>query len=238
MVQFGTYIINEGGEILSERSFPRLTLDNPSGLFLYFACTMKGVWSLCDKIYKRAVLNGLDWLNTVMADDYYCSAQLFLKAEKFMAIKDVFYYYVQHPSSIMHQSYMMKEKREDCINGHDIVINLAQRNFPEFVPDLLLRKLKDLQSMFISCSESNSPDKHEVLKQLKEYLRETYKLMNLELKKQHSNLNDRPKLANLSEEYKYSLKDKAIMYLFSNYPSFFYKFYLAPRLKLHTLTGI
>ena len=173
------------------------------------------------------MFENIEWPKINMAEDYYISAQLFAKAQKFASISEVFYYYVNNPSSICHQPYN-KSKRDDILTANNFVIDLTQNKFPEFLPEIISGQLEGIAAILLKYILSDYSDRREVMRQFTEIYKHDYKLMKSELKRQGRRLELKQTA---------SLKQKIHLWLLIHCQNF-YKIYLTTRLKIHALTGI
>ncbi|MBQ8692290.1 MAG: glycosyltransferase family 2 protein [Synergistaceae bacterium] len=227
MVMFGVYMVDPNGKILDEWRWPAVNLNNSREVFKFFAKTEKPVWGMTYKVYRCRMFENIDWPKLTMSEDYYISAQLFARAQKFAAISEIFYYYVQQEASICHQPYN-KSKREGIITAHNFVIDLTQNKFPDLLPEIISRRLESIVIILTNCLLSDCSDKLEAMRQCTKIYKHDYKIMKAELKRQGR----KSELKSLVR-----LKQKVYLWLLIHCPRL-YKFYLTTRLKIHTLTGI
>ena len=228
MVMFGCYVIEPDGNILQEFKWPEIVINKPENIFAYFAKTKDPTWSMWSKVYKRGIFEDIEWPKINMSEDYFISAQLFAKAQKFASMDKIFYYYVQQPDSLCHQPYTNSVKRSDIIQAHNSVIELTSNKFPEFLPEALYRKIEITQHVFLSYLNLRGGDKNE----RKEILKQSAKLMREDLRKLNSTLKTQGR-----ELDKYNFKTRIYLWMNAHCPRF-YEFYLTTRLKIHELTGI
>ena len=227
MVMFGCYLVSPDGEILMEFKWPSRIFTGSYEIFANFAKTKEPTWSMWSKVYKHRMFENIDWPKINMSEDYHLSAQLFAKAQKFAFIPEIFYYYVQQETSICHQPYN-KSKREDIITAYNFVINLTQNKFPEFLPEIISRKLEYIAAILRNYFLSDYSDRREVMRQFTEIYKHDYKNMKAELKRQGRSI-----APNLS----ISRNQQIHLWLLIHCQNF-YKIYLTTRLKIHALTGI
>ena len=228
IVQFGYYEVSPDGKIIKEHRRERLEFDNAHDVFEYYSTdkylTWKdGIWMVWDKVYKRSIFDNIEWLQVTGPEDWCISVQLFAKVKKFMAMDELFYYYLINPAGYCLQP-MTDKKREDMIKAQDFIIKVTQNNFPEFLPEALRRGLEfaDGCCMFYM-SQDNGAD----LKALQSSSREAlklYKELRGELKKR-------------GDELHFNFKHFARIWLCAYCPALAAA-YLKVRLKIHELTGI
>lgn len=72
------------------------------------------LWPVQFSIYKRSLLNGLEFKKGILHEDMLWTPQVFLRAKKVECIDFEFYYYLQRENSITHQKKKYK-------NGCDII---------------------------------------------------------------------------------------------------------------------
>ncbi|MBQ3626084.1 MAG: glycosyltransferase family 2 protein, partial [Synergistaceae bacterium] len=166
MVMFGCYVIEPDGNILQEFKWPEIVINKPENIFAYFAKTKDPTWSMWSKVYKRGIFEDIEWPKINMSEDYFISAQLFAKAQKFASMDKIFYYYVQQPDSLCHQPYTNSVKRSDIIQAHNSVIKLTSNKFPEFLPEILWRRVESIYNILINYISQGYNGWREVTEQL------------------------------------------------------------------------
>ena len=227
MVQFGFYLVDLDGKILQEFCQPDFKAESRRESFKYFSASAAwySVWS---KVYKRSLFENIEWPPNRTAADYGLSAQTFARAEKFININKIFYYYVKNPDSITQVEFKNKSRKDDLIMSYDFVINFTAKTFPEFLPEALYRKIEIMQHVFTSYLNlrgGDTSEHQEILKQSAKLMREDLRKLNSELKTQGRELD------------KYNFKARIYLWMNAHCPRF-YEFYLTTRLKIHELTGI
>ena len=229
MVMFGCYVIEPNGNILQEWQWEDLIFENTRDIFKNFASTQTPNWGMPYKVYKREIFANIEWPKINMAEDYFISAQLFAKAQKFAVMNDIFYYYVQQPDSLCHQPYINPVKRSDTIQANNFVIKLTANKFPEFLPEILWRRVENIYNILLIYISQSYSGWREVTKQLLPILKQDYKSMKQELKAQGREL--------YIDNSTFTRKQQIIIWLLAHCPNL-YKNYLKLRLKIHALTGI
>ncbi|MBQ9581825.1 MAG: glycosyltransferase family 2 protein [Synergistaceae bacterium] len=226
MLQFGFYSVDLNGKIFQEFCQPDFKTESRRESFKYFSerAAWYSVWS---KVYKRSLFENIGWPPNKTAADYCLSAQTFSRAERFININKIFYYYVKNPESITQVEFKNKSRKDDLIMSYDFVINFTAKNFPEFLPEALLRKIVIMQHVFTSYLKLNCDklERKEILNQTSKLMREDYNRLKAELKKQGR------------KPENYNLKTSFHAWMSANVPGL-YEIYLKSRLKLHALTGI
>ena len=230
MVQFGIYDVELGGEIIGKWQRDNITLNSTHDIYLYFLTSEVASWPLVDKVYKRSLFENIEYLKISMMEDYSISAQLFAKAQKFMAIDEYLYYYVKNSASLCRSddNNLKVRNRNDRLSAFDFVIDLTQNKFPEFLPEAIALKLGNIEAIFANYFLSDCSDRREVMQQFTEIYKHDYKIMKSELKRQGRELYIQQQV---------SRKQKIHLWLLIHCQNF-YKIYLTTRLKLHALTGI
>ena len=168
IVQFGYYRVDADGNIIDECSWPRLELNSSHDVFKYFAEADDVVWYSWDKIYRRELFFDIEWSSTTRGEDYFRTPQLFAKAEKFIAVPYILYYYLQRKDSSNRSTYADKIKLEDLIKAYSFIVEFTQQKFPEFLPEILWRKLNRIIAPFTNYRLIGLDDYHEILDGLHE----------------------------------------------------------------------
>ena len=229
MVQFGICDVDLKGNIIKEWHRDNMTFNNSRDVYLYFLTYKTPTWSMVDKVYKRSLFNNIEWPHISMMEDYCISAQLFARTQKLMTIDEYFYYYIQNPTSLCHDNPNTNPKiRNEQDTANEFVINFTDKTFPEFLPEILWRRVESIYNILINYISQGYNGWREVIKQLLPILKQDYKRMKQELKAQGRELCFNKKLIR---------KTKIHLSLLIHCPSL-YKFYLKTRLKIHALTGI
>ena len=190
-VQFGVNLVTPDGKILSQDRPHEFKLNNSRDNFLY-ALTLAG--ALWNKVYKRKLFENLEWPKVIHFEDTPMTIQIFANAQNFMTMNEPFYYWVQRPSSGSHRPDMNKFKA-DAETSTNFMVDFTRKNFPEFLPEILWRRLLILERVFMDYADASSkelPDRSANLKILTQEIRACYKDFKLELKNQNSNINSRP----------------------------------------------
>ena len=230
-VRFGFYLVTPTGEIISEDKPKKFESDNTHDSFAYYIKNDSPAWNLWDKVYKRILFDGIDWPDLKMTEDYYVSAQLFAKTQKFMTIDKVFYYYLKNPSNISHIPFQSKSRRDTITKTSELTVNFTVNNFPEFLPEILSRRIDFINAIFTSYLNLNinSSERNEILKHTAQLMLTDCNKLILELKRQGRELYYSSKI--------YNFKTRVYFLLAAKAPRL-YEFYLNARMKLHELTGI
>ena len=140
MAQFGFYDADLDGKIIGKWHRENMTFNSPDEAYRYFMTNKVLTWPLVDKVYKRSLFENIEWPKISMMEDYYISAQLFAKAQKFMTIDEYLYYYVKNPASLCHSNNNINAGNE-VLSAVDFVINLTQNKFPDVLPEAIARKI-------------------------------------------------------------------------------------------------
>ncbi len=226
IVQFGLYEVSVDGKILREHKRIPAEFNNSREVFLYFIGAQR--WNLVDKVYKRSLFENMEWLKISMAEDMSISAQLFAKAQKLVAIEEPFYYYVDNPASITHMHDTDKSKKDDILKAQNFVINFTERNFPEFLPEILWSFMRSLQYI---ATRSAFGFNNEVFYQYVEVTKGYYNKFISELKKQGGNPKARPGLGGY---FNYNIRKKFRLWLFIKFPVLsVMRFKISQKLKIH-----
>ena len=231
MVQFGYYYIQTDGKILKTHCKPNLQLNNSREIFKYFM-TRESEDYVWNRVYKRLVFENFQWPKVSMLEDNCISVQIFIKIKTFVEMEEIFYYYVKRVGSLCNQS-LTKQIQDDMINSLDFLINITEKNFPEFLPEAIARKILHLRGIAMNYILTNINSSWDVPQQIaKLCIRENSRMQD-ELKRQGRELyiikdvNDKPVPS----------KRQIIIWLIANCPNL-YKNYLKLRLKIHDVTGI
>ena len=228
MVQFGYYRVDTNGKIISEHRRDAVKFDNAYGAFKHFASViLRDITMLVDKIYKRSLFENLQWPeNIAYAEDYCTDTQLFAKVQKFMAIDNIFYYYVNNPASVTHQVLIDKSKILDLIKADKFTADFTAEAMPKCLPEILYYSIHLYFNMIIHQISADEQGTKELIMQCEKNLTSNYNRMKAELKRQNRKL-----------YIKIGFKQKIYLWLLIHFPRL-YKFYLTTRLKIHALTGI
>ena len=84
------------------------------------------VWN---KIYKKKLLEGIEFPVNKINEDEYWTYKIIAKAKKIVKIHDELYFYRQQPTSIMGSSYSIK--RLDGLKAHEERLAYLKENYPE-----------------------------------------------------------------------------------------------------------
>ena len=104
IIEFGERHISPDGEIL-EKSHKKNKVYTGGKCAEYYL-KQKGVSNYTsDKIYKKQLFVGIDFLALYYAEDSCMLAQLYKKARKVAIVKDIYYNYVQNPTGLTHKVY-------------------------------------------------------------------------------------------------------------------------------------
>ena len=230
MVQFGYYYIEPDGEILKTRCTPNIRLDNPREIFKYFITreTEDYVWN---RVYKRSVFEYFQWPKVSMFEDNCISVQIFIKIKKFAAIEEPYYYYVKRIGSLCNQP-ITNQIKNDMLYSLDFLINLTEKNFPEFMPEAIMRKVNNIRGLILNYFFLNIGNE-EIINQLTGLYKKEYGRMRSELKRQGRRLYI---IKDISDQ-EIPCKQKIYFWLVTHCPKL-YRTYLTARLKIHALTGI
>ncbi|MBQ8692891.1 MAG: glycosyltransferase family 2 protein [Synergistaceae bacterium] len=193
IVQFGVNLVTPEGKLLSQDKPEQMKLNNSRDNFFY-ALTLAG--ALWNKVYKRSVFENVEWPKLTHFEDTPMTIQLLAHAKNFMSISEPFYYWVQNPGSGSHRPDMSKFKT-DAETSTSFMVDFTRKNFPEFLPEILWRRLLIIERVFMdyaAASEHEEPNRRENLKSLNQEIRKIYAEFNAALKEQNSTISDRPTL--------------------------------------------
>ena len=218
MVQFGIYTVDLDGNIIKEWHRDNMTFNNSRDVYLYFLTNKSPTWNVWDKVYKRSLFDNIEWPHISMMEDYCISAQLFARTQKLMTIDEYFYYYVQNPASLCHDSPNTNPKiRKDIAIACDLVVKLTEKNFPEMLPDALAREMGGLSSFLLDFW----PQVYQVIRKDYINMRNEFKARGIKIK------------ASTAENQKLLLH----AHYLATHPKL-YKLYLTTRLAVKKYTGI
>ena len=196
IVQFGTFFITPDGRVLGEDRPEQIKLNNSRDNFFY-ALTLAG--ALWNKVYKRSVFENIEWPKLTHFEDTPMLIQLLAHAKNFMTMSEPFYYWVQNPGSGCHRPDMSKFKA-DADTSTSFMVDFTRKNFPEFLPEILWRRLLIIERVFMDYAAAHESDgvsrqdRRENLKILNQDIRKIYAEFNAALKEQNSTISDRPTL--------------------------------------------
>ncbi|MBR1418951.1 MAG: hypothetical protein IJ576_08310, partial [Synergistaceae bacterium] len=91
----------------------------------------------------------------------------------------------------------MSKFKTDAETSTSFMVDFTRKNFPEFLPEILWRKLLIIERVFMdyaAASEHEEPKRNENLKILNQEIRKTYAEFNAALKAQNSTISDRPNI--------------------------------------------
>lgn len=144
-------------ETITKHDFPSSKiLDSLLLIERYYAGSMTGVSSVCNKVYKKFFLDDNNlWFDEslVRAEDYWFNFFLFLEKPRIVAIDDALYYYMQYPSGNVMKTYRetqfglfiknldkLKWYNENCFN--------EKFNYKRINRDLLVNTSELIHQMF------------------------------------------------------------------------------------------
>ena len=191
IVQFGVNLVTPDGKLLGQDKPAQIKLNNSRDNFLY-ALTLAG--ALWNKVYRRSVFENVEWPKLTHFEDTPMTIQLLAHAKNFMTMSEPFYYWVQNPNSGCHRPDMSKFKI-DAETSSSFMVDFTRKNFPEFLPEILWRKLLIIERVFMdyaAASEQEEPERSENLKNLNQEIRKTYAEFKAALNEQGSSISDRP----------------------------------------------
>lgn len=128
IIEFGNRVVSADGKVVGKSHKKNKVYTG--GKCAEYYLKQKGVSNFTfDKIYKKQLFDGVEFLALYYAEDSDMLAQLYKKARKVAVVKDIYYNYVQNPAGLTHKVYddrfydnirsweYIREIYEDCGKG-------------------------------------------------------------------------------------------------------------------------
>ena len=123
----GKYIVYEDSDKINKNNENDIKiLDNKQALIQLNSFSFFNM-SVCDKLYKREIVEGIEFPFGKKSEDYFVTYQYFARANKIAISKAQKYYYFQRANSISRG----KNVHHDYINGAKAQKDFFDKNFPE-----------------------------------------------------------------------------------------------------------
>lgn len=123
----GKYIVYEDGrKIGTNKESDLAILDSKQALIQLNSFSFFNM-SVCDKLYKRKIVSGIEFPFGKKSEDYFVTYQYFARAKKIVASKQPKYYYFQRSNSISRG----KKVHHDYIEGAKAQKEFFDENYPE-----------------------------------------------------------------------------------------------------------
>lgn len=98
-------------------------------LFLALADRARGITeSACDKMFRRALFEGVRFAVGVKCEDAFAMPTLFSRARSALVLKERLYFYRQRPGSIMHTR--GDRSVDDRVAAHEEIVRVARERYP------------------------------------------------------------------------------------------------------------
>ncbi|MBQ8572725.1 MAG: glycosyltransferase [Ruminococcus sp.] len=97
---------------------------------------------VCNKLFKRELIDGIEFPEGNSIDDGFFTYQVFAKAKKIVWIEDVLYYYRQRKSSVMNEESRQRKRALEASNLHKEKLEFAKKSFKSLL-SVFQKKLID-----------------------------------------------------------------------------------------------
>lgn len=180
IIQFGCYEISDSGKILKKTQLKSGTYITKEYCFNYFI-TQKNVKNyFWNKVYRAELFRNVEWLPLYYSEDFAVLSQLYGNADKTAIISDIFYYYVQLPSSLCNNPF--SSKQFDRLKAGEYVLDYTAKLYPNQVSKALLYLVKSSAQIAAKAYASDDLNSFNIAKmKFKQYYRE-FKMQKNELK--------------------------------------------------------
>ncbi len=113
----------------------------------------EGNWTLWNKLYRRELLENIDW-DVTRINDFHLTLQIWLNGSKFIYLKDTTYYWVQRELSVNHanKADFSEEKFDTLIMDWNRYIS---GKHPEYYADFLYRAYNLANTGYSALSDSS-----------------------------------------------------------------------------------
>lgn len=161
VLEFGWSEITEDGKVIGGSKLKNKLYSGECAR--HFAEQKNASNFLWNKIFKRKILNEIEVLPLRYSEDACFLAQIYLKADKCLVVREKFYNYVFYKSSLAHRPY--NEKFFDNIVGWRYVRNLYADKRPELIKPVDVKLCSLAVILYCKCPLSEKKKYLDVFKE-------------------------------------------------------------------------
>lgn len=158
IVESGIERITLSGHILASNYKNKVLTENKNCFREY--CEGNIDQSSCTKIFKRELLENIDFGTFRHNEDHYFNTQVFLRCKTLVIKSENFYKYIYHPTSAVRKPF--SRSREDAVAANKLMYKICHQVYPEYSFFFARHVARSSLNCYLGFDKSDFTDKKEM----------------------------------------------------------------------------